>query len=186
MTINWTKWASARFSTIFTIWHRWQSQLNKISFTRKVAQNVLFLCQAFQGNLETPILPILPWRSQLTITISCISNTWAFCLWHTSLSWCSMLTTHANHTNQLNICSKGVSFFFLRFLGKEPFDTGWHQVGKKGGKSKTKLRHKGREKIRHFKWAFILFECKKLFSAKSQGKSEQLSEALNTSPLHCR
>lgn len=43
MTINWMKWESAHFSTIFTVWHRWQSQLNKISFTRKKIQSYLSL-----------------------------------------------------------------------------------------------------------------------------------------------
>lgn len=42
MTINWTKWESACFSTIFTVWYRWQSQLNNISFIIKAVLN--FLC----------------------------------------------------------------------------------------------------------------------------------------------
>lgn len=37
------KWESAHFSTIFTVWHRWQSQLNKISLTRKKIQSYLSL-----------------------------------------------------------------------------------------------------------------------------------------------
>lgn len=156
MTINWMKWESAHFSTIFIVWHRWQSQLNKISFTRKKTQSYLSLpgiseilgkCLFFPPSLEEASCHFIVLKKLFLLLVA------------EKLVLVPMLKTYVNHNNnhQLNStftpmasqfsfsCLLGFVLFcllfFKDFLGKEPFDTGLLHVGKQGGEIKAKLHH---------------------------------------------